>query len=204
MKYKELMDHVTVTEEMRERILNSMEEKIQFRRKRKRLYFQGAMTAAAIVVLMTGAGLYMFKMPAHGRVPVQMEEAIPDIKEVSSIREMSELLGFTVPEPTMPFDVEITTYLVNWGELGEIDYEGKDQSAYFRISREKGDNSGDYNEYENITTAKINSMSVTLKGNRDSWNLAIWQDGEYSCSLDFSKGITVQQMRDIIEEMECR
>ena len=159
---------------------------------------------AANLVLMVGAGLYMFKMPAHGRAPVQMEEAIPDIKEVSSVREMSELLGFTVPEPTMPFDVETTTYLVNWGELGEIDYEGKDQSAYFRISREEGDNSGDYNEYENITTEKINSMSVTLKGNQDSWKLAIWQDGEYSCSLGFSEGITVQQMRDIVEKIKCR
>lgn len=204
MKYKELMDHVTVTEEMRERILNSMEEKIQLRRKRKRLYLQGSLTVAAMVVFMTGAGLYMLKMPAHGRAPVQMEEAIPDIKEVSSVREMSELLGFTVPEPTMPFDVETTTYLVNWGELGEIDYEGKDQSAYFRISREEGDNSGDYNEYENITTEKINSTSVTLKGNQDNWNLAIWQDGEYSCSLGFSEGITVQQMRDIIEKIKCR
>ena len=204
MKYKELMDHITVTEEMRERILNSMEEKIQIRRKRKRMYFQGAMTAAAMVVIMSGVGLYMFRMPAHGREPVQMEEAIPDIREVSSAGEMSELLGFTVPEPTMPFDVKNTTYLVNWGELGEIDYEGKDQSAYFRISREEGDNSEDYNEYENMITEKISSMSVTLKGNQGSWNLAIWQDGEYSCSLGFSKGITLQQMRDIVEKIKCR
>lgn len=198
MKYKELMDHVTVTEEMRERILDSMEEKIQLRRKRKRLYFQGAMTAAAMVALVAGAGLYMFKMPAHGRAPVQMEEAIPDIKEVSSVREMSELLGFTVPEPIMPFDVETTTYLVNWGELGEIDYEGKDQSAYFRISREEGDNSGDYNEYENVTTEKIDSITITLKGNQDKWNLAIWQDGEYSCSLGFSEGIAKDQILEVI------
>ena len=55
-----------------------------------------------------------------------------------------------------------------------------------------------------MITEKISSMSVTLKGNQGSWNLAIWQDGEYSCSLGFSKGITLQQMRDIVEKIKCR
>ena len=153
-----------------------------------------ALGAVAVVVIVFGIGSHMFRTPSFGNTSEQIETAIPDIKEVASAGEMSEILGFAVPEPAMPFDVKDETYLVNWGELGEIDYEGENQSAYFRISKEEGDNSGDYNEYENITTEKIDSITITLKGNQDKWNLAIWQDGEYSCSLGFSEGIAKDQI----------
>lgn len=203
MKYKEIMDHVTVTEEMQQRILNHVEEKIQQKKRWKRLYFGGGLVAVATIVIMSGVVAHMFREDAfgNGRAGRQIESAIPDIEEVGSADEMSDLLGFKVPEPEMPFEVKERTYLVSWGELGEIDYEGKDQSAYFRISREKEDNSGDYNEYENIVMEKINSTAVTLKGNQDRWNLAIWQKGEYSYSLGFEKGIAMQQIKEIIESL---
>lgn len=198
MKYKEIMDRVTVTDDMKERILDSMEARIQLRHRRKKIYFMEVLGAVAVVVIVFGIGSYMFRTPSRGNTSEQIETAIPDIKEVASAGEMSEILGFAVPEPVMPFDVRDKTYLVNWGELGEIDYEGENQSAYFRISKEEGDNSGDYNEYENITTEKIASITITLKGNQDRWNLAIWQDGEYSCSLGFSEGITKDQILETV------
>lgn len=198
MKYKEIMNRVTVTDDMKERILDSMEARIQLRHRRKKIYFMEALGAVAVVVIVFGIGSHMFRTPSFGNTSEQIETAIPDIKEVASAGEMSEILGFAVPEPAMPFDVKDETYLVNWGELGEIDYEGENQSAYFRISKEEGDNSGDYNEYENITTEKIDSITITLKGNQDKWNLAIWQDGEYSCSLGFSEGIAKDQILEAI------
>lgn len=198
MKYKEIMDRVTVTDDMKGRILDSMEARIQLRHRRKKLYFMEALGAVAVVVIIFGIGSYMFRTPSLGNTSEQIETAIPDIEEVASAGEMSKILGFTVPDPVMPFDVKDKTYLVNWGELGEIDYEGENQSAYFRISKEEGDNSGDYNEYENVTTEKIDSITITLKGNQDKWNLAIWQDGEYSCSLGFSEGIAKDQILEVI------
>lgn len=198
MKYKEIMNRVAVTDDMKERILDSMEARIQLRHRRKKIYFMEALGAVAVVVIVLGVGSYMFRTPSLGNTSEQIETAIPDIKEVASAGEMSEILGFAVPEPAMPFDVKDKTYLVNWGELGEIDYEGENQSAYFRISKEKGDNSGDYNEYENVTTEKIDSITITLKGNQDKWNLAIWQDGEYSCSLGFLEGIAKDQILEVI------
>ena len=63
------------------------------------------------------------------------------------------------------------------------------------------DISGDYTDYDQIMTETINGSTVTLKGNDDSIFLAVCQKDGYSSSLNFSDGISLDSMLEILKTM---
>ena len=71
--------------------------------------------------------------------------------------------------------------------------------ACFRQSLGEEDNSGDWNEYPAKESFTVNGCAVTLKGEADSYTLAIWQDGTYSYSLSLSAGQPASVWESIVE-----
>ena len=85
-----------------------------------------------------------------------------------------------VTEPAaLPFDLVNTTYTAYDEGTAEITYTGPDdQTATYRQSLGTADNSGDDTLYED--TQVIPENNATLKGQDQSYTLALWTDGTYT------------------------
>ena len=201
-RYEEVMEHIEVTEEMRERILRTLEAPEQRAAQKRRMWFRRHrqyLAAAACLLLV----LSVWAVPhlLHGTLPNEdVTMAVPQMEEVSSIGKLSRAVGFPVSEVTgLPFSVEDTTYTACWGELAEITYTGDGQTATYRKSVGDTDNSGDYNDYAMQTEAVFDGIPVLLKGDNDLYPLAVWFRDGYAYSLSLSQGLSVDGWSDLTE-----
>ena len=120
-----------------------------------------------------------------------------DIVKVSSIEELSNTVGYEVEIPFVAEQIEYTAY---WQEMAQISYTGEGQTLIYRKSVGEEDNSGDYTDYQNCIEVEINTISVQLKGNAETFNLAIWNANGYSYSIQVGKGLSAEQFIELIED----
>ena len=194
MKYEEIMNRVTVTPEMRQRVLRNVEAaRIQ---KRKRVMGQLTALAACLAIVLCG---WLVWQPRDVQEPDVM--AIPQIEEAASIDELSAKTHIPLTELTgIPFPVERTEYVSYWGNLAEIQYFGGSESLCYRKSQGTEDNSGDCNVYDREETTKVGENSVTLKGTDEGFTLAVWTDGSYAYSISLSTPLSQDGFRAFLEE----
>ena len=191
-KYDEVMEHIEVTPEMRSRILsniNNMDfaEKKQAKIVRFPTAKRFAALAACLAIMLVGA-LTLPNLRNISQEPPVIGNN--DIVEVSSVEELSETVGFDVVEPgNLPFEPESVVYTAYWTEMAEITYSNDEKTAVFRKGIGSDDVSGDYNSYELTSKISLNDIKTTLKGNGETYTLAIWTDGEFAYSLSLSEGI---------------
>ena len=196
-RYHEIMDRIQITDDMKARILKNVSAADLSRPKasrvvRLRVYRRHFAAAACFAVLLAGAlilpGLRQASNPPDPSGGTTM--AIPDIVEAASAEELSQKVGFTVRDlSNLPFTPEETRYTSYWGNLAEIQYAGSGQSAVFRKSAGTEDNSGDYESYRETADLSVQGNSVTLKGDGETYALALWTDGTYAYSLRLSPGV---------------
>lgn len=186
--YKEIMDNVKVTPEMRRRVLDNVQAQMeQVQRPHAFDWRRAAAIAACAAVVLAGA-LTLPKLavsqPEATPDDEMMQMAIPNIVDCGSLQELSAAVGFEVLELTdLPFEAESVTYTSYWGEMAQITYEGGGQTLTLRQSAGSEDNSGDWNEYADVETRDADGLSVTLKGEGGQYALAIWTSGGDSYSL---------------------
>ena len=191
-KYDEVMEHIEVTPEMRSRILsniNNMDfaEKKQAKIVRFPTAKRFAALAACLAIMLVGA-LTLPNLRNISQEPPVIGNN--DIVEVYSVEELSETVGFDVVEPgNLPFEPESVVYTAYWTEMAEITYSNDEKTAVFRKGIGSDDVSGDYNSYELTSKISLNDIKTTLKGNGETYTLAIWTDGEFAYSLSLSEGI---------------
>ena len=114
--------------------------------------------------------------------------------------ELSAAVGFPVNEVEgLPFTVEKEVYISYWGEMAQIEYTGEGETAVFRKGTGTDDVSGDYNVYSSVKEIMVGANPVTLKGENDVFTLAVWTDGNYSYSLDISKGLSEDEWSEMIQ-----
>lgn len=194
-KYDEIMSHLVVTDAMRSRILAQLESTRQTAPPFRSVLILRRTLATAACLAVVLAGLSVLPRIAPSR-PVEtssgVSTAIPNMQEVSSAQALSALMNFPLSDlEGLPFLVAQSTYTAYGTELAQIRCEGEDQWALFRKSPGTGDNSGDYTEYAAQTTYSLGTLTVTLKGaDAQSYVLALWTDGSYSCSLRLSQPLT--------------
>lgn len=192
-RYDEVMEHIEVTPEMRQRILKNIEQadlkKVAPRKVVRFPYIkQLATLAACLAVVLVGA----LTLPSLFQGPDDPGVLSPGdgIVQVSTVEELAETVGFEVDELNgLPFQVEKTTYTAYWQELAEIVYSGEGQTAIYRKGTGSEDVSGDYNIYETETEISAGNATVTLRGNSGIYTLAIWADSNYSYSISLSEGM---------------
>lgn len=201
-KYDEAMEKIEVTPQMRRRILQNVEREMQKPVKKSGLAGGlrrfGAL-AACLAILLVGA----LMLPGLVSKPSQEESETMianGMVEVTSREELSDAVGFPVKAAqTLPFFPQSIFYTSYWGEMAQIDYANGPESACFRQSLGTEDNSGDWNEYPAQETIDASCGTVTLKGEKDAYMLAIWSDGTYSYSLSLSTGQTASVWESIVE-----
>lgn len=190
--YDEIMEHVVVTEQMRQRVLAGVESAdlghagSTARVSHLRRY--GAAAACAALLLVGAAVLPQYLEMQQTQRPGQVE-TVPRFTEVSSLAELEDTVGFTVEELTeLPFPVTDTVYMAFGREMAEIRYCGETETAVLRKAVGVDDPSGDYTQYAEELVLDINGTSVTLKGEDGRYVLALWQEGDYAWSVRLWEG----------------
>lgn len=205
--YNEIMKKIEVTDDMRERILQNIQA-ANIQKKRGINCFRGLhryfSIAACFVLLLAAAFLFTKISDTANEQPSGPVVHSGGIVKCSSEKELSELVGFEVGDLTeLPFELSQTAYYSYWGVLAEIIYTGKEEEALtFRKSWKEEDNSGDYNQYEQVTVIWVKDAAVTLKGDNGQYSLAIWQKDGVSYSLSFAEGVAEDIMIALIETIQ--
>ena len=177
-KYEEIMDKVYMTENMQERILKkirnttvSFQANAVKKRKRERLAAIFCLSAAACIAVIA---LYQINPVRISNQAVQSQtagyqesdrmQAIWNVTECSSVKELSDKVGFAVSEidaETLPFAVKEISYLAYPDMLAEVNYRGsKGEEVSYREGIGSGDISGDYNSYQQTQTIDIQNVEI--------------------------------------------
>ena len=206
-KYNEIMSRVSVTPEMRERVLAGVAEHRQLKQKttagnvkniRKWVRWVPAV-AAACFLLVIGIQIYHINQTTDEPIDVASE----GVTEYASLAKLEEAVGFDMPElEALPFEKAETMYTNAFG-IARIDYYGSSEEI-ITISKGKDDGtdiSGDYNEYSSVSEETIGGVTVTLKGNDGEFNLAAWTDDGYAYAVSSYPGMSSDKMTDLIESL---
>lgn len=203
-KYEKIMDHVVVTEEMRDRILRNVSSaEVQpagkvIRFPHWRFY---AVSAACFVVLLVCALTAPVILHPAQETPSVDAQGDQAIVECQSAEELSNELGFQISDiSTLPFEVANAAYISSWGEIGEIEYTGTcGQTATYRKSVGTDDNSGNYDTFSDTEQISVGTVSATIKGDGKQFRFAFWTDGKYAYSLVLSDGVNADDWSAIIK-----
>lgn len=203
--YRELMEQVNLTPEARERILTNVQQAdlspqakkvVPFPRRRQIWRRWASLAACLVVVVAVLVAVPLLREQPDTAPPVQV---LPPFRQVDSLDALSEAVGFPVTEVSkLPFDPVSTTYTAYDEGLAEITYTGPDgQTATYRQSLGTADNSGDYTLYED--TQVIPENNATLKGQDQSYTLALWTDGTYTYSLRLSSALSADAWQALLD-----
>lgn len=212
-KYEELMDKITVTPEMQERILKNIRE--QNPEKKKIVSFQRirkyASIAACLAVLIAGVtSMTLWNQHENGDQREEqnpgMEMTYGGVTEQENRESLEQAVGFPVQELSeLPFEVTGTSYVSYWDQIAEITYSGTDGTIVFRKAvreKEAEDISGDFNEYEHEEQVIADETEITCRGNGEKEYVAVWQDGTYSYAILAEDGIAREEMLRLIEDCQ--
>jgi len=201
LKYNEIMEKVEVTDEMRERILANVSEKVSKREKKvlafpnwKRMSTLAACAAIVLLCVTALPGIINTNKPTE----VDLELA-NEIIECRDIDELSQYAGFDINELSdIPFESVACSYTWWFDSFAQIEYIGDDNVITYRASEREEDISGDHNDYSEIQEETIGQNVVTIKGNDNQAYLAIWTAGKYAYSISSSEGIPYTEMIGMI------
>lgn len=202
--YKDVMDRIVVTQEMQARILRTIRTtEFQPRRRSAPIPVRRIAIAACLALLVIGAvTLPKFQTQLPGEDPSGVQNGIWSITQASSLRELSQLVGFQVEElGDLPFAVTETEYRAYPGGLAEVIYLGETQSVTLRKLAGDGDPSGDYSAYPDTLVVTMAGYTVSLSGEGSVYSLAVWQDGTYSYSIRASQACSEETWVRILEGM---
>lgn len=202
-EYREMMDRVAVTDEMRSRIFHHIQTMdLGCRTKGTQgLHLKRYLSLAACLTILAAGILALpgiLRRPGPAEPPAQV---IPDLVQCVSAEELSQTVGFQVVDfAPLPFEPLSSTYLSYWHKLAEIKYTGAESSAVFRMTQGSEDPSGDFNSYDTIEDITVDTKAVTLKGNDGVYTLAVWSDHGFSYSLKLSPGLSQEGWHSMLAE----
>ena len=204
--YRELMEQVNLTPEARERILTNVqqadlspqsEKVVPFPRRRQTWRRWASLAACLVVVVAAVLAVPQLQAEPNETTPPQLTGT--PFHQVDTLAALSDAVGFPVTEPSaLPFDLVNTTYTAYDEGTAEITYTGPDgQTATYRQSRGSEGNSGDYNLYPDTQT--LPEQNATLKGQDQSYTLALWTDGTYTYSLRLSSALSADAWQALLD-----
>ena len=206
-RYDRIMEHIEVTDDMRRRVLQNLRE-VQAREEGqeaqapsaggRRIWKRYLPLAACLAVVVAVGAVTLPHQQGQDQAagPMVTGSAVVDC---SSADKLSQVVNFAVEDlEGLPFQVEQRDYTAYQAELAEITYSGEDQTAVFRKSPGSGDISGNYEDFETVSEVSVSPYTVTLKGQAGTYRLALWSDGEFAYSLQFSSALPEQDWVDLL------
>ncbi len=157
--------------------------------------------------------LYMTSLNEDNEVAEQSIDSIegePMLKtasspyvEYNSVDELKENVNINAKIPDKIRNYKSYSYSVAFSNMAEIQYSSGSDNILYRL--EKGevaeDISGDYNDYENIQKLTVDNTEVTIKGNEDTYKVAIWYKNGVNYSLSSEQGLKIEDIQSLINEL---
>lgn len=205
-KYTELMEKVQVTPEMKQRLLKRIKnENITYKKKNYFIcYLRQNLLPMVVCFVLICTAVFAIWRPFQKEQPENPQEELTTnfgVFEARSASELSEMVGFPVSDiKAFASTADTITWLAYGPNLAEIDYESDNQTICYRKSEGNEDNSGDYNEYTLTDKIQIGSSIINIKGNDEKYNLAVWNDGTYSYSINLSTALDEKQFVKLLKK----
>lgn len=128
-------------------------------------------------------------------------EATNAMQEFSSLETLRKQCSFAFRTPAgLPEGYTLHSMELLWGGLVQLTYDGS-PAFIFRAAACGDDISGDYHEYDEITTKTVRNAAVSLRGNAGLVHTAVWQE-EGVCYAILTDGIPQAQMLQLIAAMQ--
>lgn len=203
LKYNQVMEHIRSDVEMQARVLDnvlaSTPEQIESA-KRAEFSIQNYLPYLALVAALA----WFFVFPKFFSLPEdsEMNPALDShhSEESDGLAELGRAIGVSIPSLDPPFAVKDTTFNLLFGEIAEVLYTGEGgESLLLRVSQGNEDNSGDYNAYTSIIQLDYANHTVLLKGETESYRLAIWALDGFSYSIASQKGLSQSEWESILK-----
>lgn len=176
----------------------SFEEKKQAHRKRLAFPVSKKVLLSLVACLVMGLSFYQ-----SAKVDSTLEGN--PYKEVPSLEAAYFITGFTLkaPEVKPPYtDVIYSVYINSVIEATYITEDSFESVYYIRKGKRDEAISGDYNDYANTRTEKVEGRVITLKGNDGKWSLATWSENGYYYALGAVKyPMTKEDILALIKEV---
>ena len=203
-RYREVMDQVRVTEEMRSRILARAAADMTPAKPRTANRWL-PLAACVALVAVGGLALHEGQQPELPptvalKPPVGIVGTVPNQAVAESLTELEALVGFPVEEVSqLPFVPAERTYVAR-GNLAEVTYKGSSTVLRLRKSPGGADNSGDHRDYPCQEELTLGEQTVTLKGEVD-FSLVLWTDGNYAWSLSCRPGLSLEEWQTVLSSL---
>ena len=199
-KYNEAMERLTVSEETRARILRNISARdltetkvVRFANVKKYISLAACLVVAVLGVL----AVVLFTSP-QPQVPGDVSTGGAPV-EYESAEALSKASGIKIKDlENLPFEPAETVYLDYGCNLAEIVYRSGEEALWYRVSKGSGDNSGDYNEYDEIRTEKLGGVTVTCKGSGGLVYCAVYEKSGRSYTVGSTEGLTQEQLARMI------
>lgn len=121
----------------------------------------------------------------------------------NSVDELKENININAKIPNAIKNYKSYSYSVAFSNMAKIQYSNGSDNILYRL--EKGevaeDISGDYNDYENIQKLTVDNTEVTIKGNEDTYKVAIWYKNGVNYSLSSEQGLKIEDIQNLINEI---
>lgn len=157
----------------------------------------------AIMVLSMAACGPQEKNPAGSGGSGQAQIPNPFVS-CENLNDAAEIAGFEMTAPArVPNWVADTEIRAMDNEMIEIIYSGTEQQE-LRIRKANGhdDISGNYGSFDTVEEIVVNDLTVTVKGNGDKINVAIWNAGDYAFASVSEEGLEQEQIKDMISGIQ--
>ncbi|MGN0634776.1 MAG: hypothetical protein ACI4I5_00995 [Acutalibacteraceae bacterium] len=198
--YNLLMEHISVTPEMKRRFLQQAQSAEPYSRKPSHLGSRMLVAVAACVVLIL-VGLLAAKIGRSVQIEIKGVETAWGTVEYQNADALSKASGIPIEDlPDIPFAAAQTTYQDYRNNLVEIRYADMEQSLSYRVSEGSMDNSGVYTQYSRVQTVSVGGVPVTLKGDGTCIALALFEKDGYSYSLFSDAGMSEQVFLQLLED----
>ena len=214
-RYNEIMEHIELTDEMRERILSNVKTK---NKRRHISRIAGAVTAvAACAAIAFGTVAVMKNTGDFGRKPgkdttiTSSQATGPTVNDALTCgavsyrdaAELSEEFGFEIHDITsLPFEAENVSYSIISESFAEVVYCGKnDEECCFRVGKDTEDISGELDEFTSIENVHLNGTAVTIKGYDGKYHLASWIKDGHFFSVSLNEDTDAEVLLRIAEEL---
>lgn len=122
--------------------------------------------------------------------------------EVSNIKEVESLVGFTITVPDKVLDYKDKRISVIENEMIDITYTKKKSKLTIRKGIGTVDISGDYNNYSDIKENIIDGVTVTTRGNDNLIFNATWNNDNYTYAIVSNKGIDSGDIVNLVKEIK--
>lgn len=203
-RYDKVMKNIEVTPDMHDRIMGNIHRLDISKQRGIAVLISNHRRVISLVacfaVLVAGAFVVGNWIHFPGEPLVQ---TTPDIVSCASPEELSKAVGFNAGAiQNIPFEIQEVKYTAYWEKLAQIEYTGRDNSIVFRKSAGSEDISGDYTEYSEAKDCNANGQTVTIKGDKAQYHLAVWVSGGFSYSVYITNGVSEAEILEIANSIK--